>query len=407
MVLSFLLIVLRNVLRNRRRSLITAGAIVLGVCALVAVRGFTEGFHAATMANMAEGRLGALVVHHPRYLISQEQAPLDLDLPGDEAFLARIVAVPGVAAGTPRLTFTSAVNVGDETVFAQISAVDPRRELATLKRAKDMLAEGRAIEGAGECLLGLELARTLRAKLGDTITFLSNDREGVLNGAEAKLVGLLSFKTAGDRRVAQLALPTADQLLRMNGRVTEYAVAIDGDLEGADLLAAQSRLQEALGAQARVSTWSEIASWLTDMILFQRVMYAIIGLVLVVVVLTGIANTMLMSVLERVREIGTMMALGVRRRQIVGLFLAESALLGFLAGVVGAALGSLVVFWLHRRGLDFPPPGTTIHNIVRPTIGLGYNLFAVGLSTVGATLAAVYPAWRAAQLRPVEALSHV
>jgi putative ABC transport system permease protein len=373
----------------------------------VGVRGFTNGFHGVLVANMAEGRTGALAVHHPRYLASQEQAPLELDLPGDPAFLEKVTSVPGITGATPRVSFASVVNVGEDSTFAQIVAIDPEREYRTLARAKDTVSIGRLIERSGECLLGAELARTLHAKLGDTITFLASDRDGVLNGAEAKLVGLLAYKTAGDRRVGQLALPTANELLRMNGRVTEIAVSIAGELEGPSLLATRDRLQAALGPQVKVATWSEIANWLEDMILFQKLMYTIVGAVFVIVVLTGIANTMLMSVLERVREIGTMMALGVRRRQIVFLFLAESATLGFFAGLLGAGVGSLVVFWLHQRGIDFPPPGTTVHNIVRPTIGLGYNLFALAIATVGATLSAIYPAFKAAQLRPVEALTHV
>jgi putative ABC transport system permease protein len=386
---------------------ITGAALVLGIGAVVGVRGFTNGFQGATVANMAEGRIGALSVHHPRYLSSQEQAPLDLDLPGDAAFLERIERVKGITAVAPRISFTAAVNVGDETTFAQLVAIDPAREYRTLSRAREMIAEGRPIQREGECLLGAELARTLHARLGDTITFLANDREGVLNGAEAKLVGMLSYKTAGDRRVGQLALATADELLRMNGRVTEVAVSVEGELDGAPLFDKRERLQAALGSEVAVATWSEIASWLDDMLLFQRLMYGIIGVVLVVVVLTGIANTMLMSVLERVREIGTMMALGVRRRQVVTLFLAESATLGFLGGLAGAAVGSFIVWCLNVHGLDFPPPGTPVHNIIRPTVGLGFNLFAIALATLGATLSAIYPAFKAAQLKPVEALTHV
>lgn len=404
---SLLRIALRNVARNTRRSLLTGAAIFLGIGALVGVRGFMQGFDDAIVANMAEGRLGALSIHHPGYLASEEQAPLGLSLPGDAAFLARLAEVPGVRAVAPRLAFSSAVNVGDETAFASVLGVDPAREAPALPRAADNVVEGRAIAAPGEAVLGAELARALHARPGDTVTFLASDRDGVLNAVEARLVGLLAYKTPGDRRVAQLALPDADALLRMEGRVTEIAVAASGPKEGPALLALRDRLQAAVGAEGKVSTWAEIASWLTDMLAYQKLMLAIIGFVFVAVVLTGITNTMLMSVLERVREIGTLLALGARRREILALFLAESSFLGLLGGLAGGLAGSAVVYWLGRRGIDLPPPGMNVRNVIRPAVSLGQVAFAVGLATAGATLSAVYPALKASRMRPVEALSHV
>ncbi len=404
---SLLAIALRNVARNGRRSLVTGSAIFLGIGALVGIRGFMNGFDDAIVANLAEGRVGALSVHHARYLESEEQAPLDLSLPGDVASLARLARIPGVRAVAPRLLFSAAVNVGEETAFASVVGVDPVREGKALPRAAENVLAGRPIAGPGEALLGAELARSLHARIGDRVTFLASDRDGVLNGIDARLVGLIAYKTPGDKRVAQLALPDADALLRMRGQVTEIAVAIAGPARGPLLEAVRGRIQAALGPGARVSTWSEIASWLEDMILFQKIMFAVVGMVFVVVVLTGVANTMLMSVLERVREIGTLMALGVRRRQIVLLFLAESSTLGLLGGLAGAAAGMLVVAWLGRVGIDLPPPGMQVHNLIRPSVGVGYAAGAVLLATAGATLSAVYPALKASRLRPVEALAHV
>lgn len=404
---SLLRIALRNVARNTRRSLVTGTAIFMGIGVLVGVRGFMNGFDDAIVANMAEGRIGALSVHHARYLDSEEQAPLGLSLPGDAAALARMAAVPGVSAVAPRLTFSAAVSVGDRTAFASVVGIDPVRERRALPRASENVVAGRPIAAAGEALLGAELARSLGARIGDRVVFLAADRDGVLNGAEATLVGLIAYKTPGDRRVAQLALPDADALLRMEGRVTEIAVAVAGPARGPLLETVRRRLQGDLGPLARVSTWSEIASWLEDMILYQKIMFSVVGLVFVMVVLTGITNTMLMSVLERVREIGTLMALGVRRRQIAILFLAESSFLGLLGGLAGAAAGALAVAWLGRVGIDLPPPGMQVHNLIRPSITVAWAAGAVLLATAGAALSAIYPALKASRMRPVEALSHV
>jgi putative ABC transport system permease protein len=403
---AFLRIAVRNVVRNRRRSLITGVAIFVGIGVLVGVRGLVNGFQLAISTNVAEGKLGGLAVHHPHYLASGEMAPLNLTLPADPAFLARLTAVPGVRAATPRVGFNGMVSVGETTAPAMVTGVDPVREAMVLPRAADAIVAGRVISGPGEAVLGSELARGLGAGLGTTVIFLASDKDGVLNAVEARVVGLLAYKVPGDKRIAQLALPDADQLLRLEGRVTQVALRVDHPGNARALREVKARVAAAVGKDGVVHSWVELASWIQNILAFQEVMFSIIGFVFIAVVLTGITNTMLMSVLERVREIGTLMALGVRRRRIVALFLTEAAALGLVGGVAGALAGSAVTLWLHHRGIDLPPPGVAVSNIIRPTVGLGYNLFAVALAVVGAAASGVYPALKASRMRPVEALAH-
>jgi putative ABC transport system permease protein len=123
-----------------------------------------------------------------------------------------------------------------------------------------------------------------------------------------------------------------------------------------------------------------------------------------VTVLLVIANSMLMNVLERVREIGTMLAVGTRRRQVSRLFLQEGAILGAVGGLAGAALGYALVMFLNRRGIPFNTPGTNFTNLLRPWVPLAYLAQAALTATVGAALAALWPAWRASKLQPVDAL---
>ncbi|MBS1153940.1 MAG: Cell division protein FtsX, partial [Myxococcaceae bacterium] len=122
------------------------------------------------------------------------------------------------------------------------------------------------------------------------------------------------------------------------------------------------------------------------------------------VVLLGIVNAMLMSVLERTREIGTMLAVGMRRRKIVGLFLAEGLVIGLIGGLLGVAIGLLVVTWLHHVGLPLPAPGATAPSIIRPFVSNRFLISAAIGTPLGAALASLWPAWRASRLRPVEAL---
>lgn len=190
----------------------------------------------------------------------------------------------------------------------------------------------------------------------------------------------------------------------MPGRATEIAIAIE-HFDDAEPI--KPLVQAAVGPEYEVSTWHDVASFIDDAIAAQNFTLNLIAAIFLFVALLGIANTMLMSVLERTREIGTMMSVGVRRRQILTLFLFEASLLGLLGGILGAAAGLTFVLHYGHKGLPIPVPGSTVPLSVYPTVGAPYILFILALSAGGAALAALWPSVRASRMRPVEALGAV
>jgi putative ABC transport system permease protein len=159
------------------------------------------------------------------------------------------------------------------------------------------------------------------------------------------------------------------------------------------------------GSDYEVSTWRELLPFVDDGIASWRFMSNLFTGIFLFVALLGIVNTMLMSVFERTREIGTMMSLGVRRRSILSLFLLEAGVIGCAGGLAGAVAGSALVFRVGRRGLHFHMGNTSMH--VQPWVDLKFLLVALLLATGGAVLAALWPALRASRLRPVQALASV
>lgn len=190
----------------------------------------------------------------------------------------------------------------------------------------------------------------------------------------------------------------------MEGRATEIAIAIDRIGEAEKM---KAQLQATLGPEYEVSTWHEVAAFVDDAIAAQNFVLSLIAGIFLFVALLGIANTMMMSVLERTREIGTMMSVGVRRRQILLLFLIEAALLGLLGGILGALAGGGFVLYYGHKGMVLRISGTAAPFHVHPTISVNYILFILALAAGGAALAALWPSLRASRLRPVEALSSV
>lgn len=406
---SFLRIALRNVLRNRRRSLITLSAVFLALGVMVGVRGFLNGLQATIRESVVFGQTGALQVHRKGFLKAVTASPLELDLPATDAFLAAIRAVPGVTAAAARIAFGGMANANDTTSFALFTAIDPRREPDVCPRRMETISSGKPLSEAprGAGLLTPELAGSLGVKLGDKVTLLAGDKDGVLNALELDFVGVYgqSGLPLPDKKLGFVPLALAQEILRMPGRATEIAVAV---ARIDDVEAVKPRLQAAVGPDYEVSSWHDVAAFVDEAIAAQNTTLNILAGIFLFVALLGIANTMLMSVFERTREIGTMMAVGVRRRQILGLFLLEAALLGLMGGALGAAAGVGLVRWLASGGgLSIKMGSMTAPLHVHPSVTLGYIGFVLALAAGGATLAALWPSLRASRLRPIEALGAV
>ena len=400
-------IAFRNVLRNRRRSLITFSAVFLALGIMVSIRGFLNGLQATIRESVVLGQTGALQVHRTGFLKSVS-ASLDMSIPSDDAFLAKITAIPGVKEATARIMFGGMPNANDVSTAALFTAMDPKRELTVCPRRNEMIYRGKALKDSGPAaaILSPELAASLGIKLGQKATLLTGDRDGVMNALDLEFVG--EYGQPGlplpDKKLGFVPLAFAQELLRMEGRATEIAVALH-HFEDAEKV--KPVLQATLGPEYEVSTWHDVAAYIDDAIATQNFILNLIAGVFLFVALLGIANTMLMSVLERTREIGTMMSVGVRRRQILTLFLLEASLLGLAGGVLGSIAGGGFVLYYGHKGMILPIPGMLAPLHVFPLVSAGYILFILGLAAGGAALAALWPSVRASRMRPVEALSAV
>ncbi len=432
--MSLTRLAVRNLSRNRRRTAITLVALVVGVAAMVALRGFLVGQRAAILENQMLGNLGALQVHRAGYVENVLGSPLTMDMEDTPALRQRIAAVPGIAAVSPRIEFGAQLSTPDlkpppddgselpeadrgQTSFLLMTAFDPALEKQVTPRRWEWVksARGDMFTDANGAFITLndDFAAGLKVPLQaagaavppveQQLAILAPDRDGSLNGENVMLSGTAGSATPNDRRVGYVPLGTAQRLLRMEGRVTEYAMAV---APGVDLVKAKQALQQALGSDYEVHTWSDRVPFVNDIVGTQDFVFGIISGIFLLVVLLGIVNAMLMSVLERVREIGTMLAVGLRRRHIVQLFLIEGVAIGIVGGLLGMAVGMAWVLYEHQVGIALPAPGARVNTILRPSVEAVYLARILLQATVGAAIASLWPAWRASKLKPVEALAH-
>lgn len=400
--MRLILLAWRNLARNKRRTSIAALAIAAGTLAVVVLQSLCVAFISNLVGEKVESRLGAVQVFRKGYIEADE--PLKFALPTDPQLVARIARVSGVAAVAPRLEFDGLLANGAEATLFQATAIDPEREYQVCPKRQDKVAPGSLPLRAGQpgaMLVGKTLAESLGVDKGATLVMQAVGPQARTNALDIELSGLLpTADFVESRRVAIVRLQFAQELLRMPGLVTSYVVGI-ADVSQSAVIAA--RLRAELGDGYQVTTWSELDPTTRSRALAFDYAFSLVALVLFLLVSTGIINTMLMSVYERVREIGTMISLGVRRRQVTALFLLEAGLLGFLGALFGTGLGYALVCAIGRKGFKgHMAGGDTI--IMYPRVSLAFVCAVLAFAVLGTVLSGLYPAWKAARLRPADAL---
>ncbi len=410
-------VALRNVFRNRRRSLFTLSAIVVGLTVVLAIAGVSNSFYRYSIENAVNVKLGALQIHKRGYLknISLNQLSFNFDYTPE--LLSKIENVKGVKAASGRIVFRGLVSNGRNQALFFGNAVDVSREDKVCPRWRGTLTDGsRPLEpqDIGQALVGQELARSLNvapkgSQLSDNKTETAGEflnlsgasPQGRQNAVDVQVVGLSrSLLALEEKRSVTLPLSVAQSLLGLEGKVTEIALSID-DLDS--LSSVQKRLQAAVGDEFEVSTWSDVQPFLRDVLFRQRVMIGIVSVILFVLVLFVIANTMTMAVFERTREIGTMLSVGIRRHQIQTIFLAEAVFIGVVGAVFGTISGLVVVLILNLVGIPFGS-GLAETGMLYPFLEFGFTSAAFGVAVLCSSLAGIFPARRASHLNPVDAL---
>ena len=407
---------LRNLLRQRRRTALTLMVVVAGFLAL----SLAGGFMAQTFQGLADGAirggLGHLQVMPREAGGGDEAQSLEQSLPDGEALAARLRGDPAVAEVLPRIQFMGLLSSGAKSVAFLGTAVDPALEPKYMACAEALKGGAQVPGGAGsrwlsadpaarEVILGVGLARALGASVGGSLTLMSTTREGALNAVDVDVAGLqdLGLRELNDRFLT-VSLATANQLLDAGPARSRLSVVLK---RPQDTVAEQARLQVLL-PETSVQPWFELASFYRQVKLLYVAIFGFMGLVLFLIVLLATANTLLMSVLERVREFGVLRAMGLQPRQLLGLLQWEGAFLGVLGSALGLAATLLLRAGLNALHLQLPaPPGTShgyeldIHLV--PTV---YVAVALGLQAT-LQLSALFPGLKAARLRVVEALRHV
>lgn len=405
--LADLLIALRNLTRNRRRTLTALFIVAVGVISMVLAEGFIQWIFWAMREGTIQFQSGHIQVVRPDYFSKGVANPLAYLLPRDSGVLRTLESTPGVKLVAPRLKVTGLISHGETTVAFLAEGVVPSKEAELSKGLNIVKGHNLSGPNVSEVILGSGLARNLGVSPGDTVAMLATASGGGINAIEAKVAGIFtSTNQAYDNSALRLPLSQAQSLLRVQGGHT-WLVLLD-ETEQTDYFLEQfsARFPKDKNHLEFVP-WYAYADFYNKTVALFSQQINVLRLIIGLIIILSISNMLIMNVMERTGEIGTLLAIGLKRKKILQMFATEGFLLGLVGGLAGIAIGYGLAELISSIGIPMPPPpgmekGYT--GEIRVTAGLLISAFLV--ASITTLLAGLYPAWKASRQQIVNALRH-
>ncbi len=394
----------RNLWRNRRRTWLTAGGIAFAVFLVVSFMALQLGQYDVMAENATALMAGHVQLQQADYL---EDDRFEDTIEGAAALVAELERTVGVAAVAPRVEAYALASVDERSFGAQLIGLDVEAELKTVRFVK-MLREGRTIEGPDDAVIGSVLARNLGAGIGSEVVVLGTGKEGGVAAMVFDVVGILETGMADLDRVLMLAPIESVQAGYGLDDEVHSIVLRTTDLDRAP--AVVERLKSRVPAGIEVRNWDQVLPEVKQGIevdkIGGRIMYGII----MALVVFSVINSFIMTVFERTREFGMLLAIGMKPLRIMLMLQWEALFVCLLGIAIGLALATGLTLWLMDVGIYL---GEAIQEYAQqfympdrmyPALSAEALLVAPVVLLIGTQLAALLPALRIRNLKPVEAL---
>ncbi|ERB63896.1 ABC transporter permease [Vibrio coralliilyticus OCN008] len=405
-----------NLLRNRRRSVLSALIITIAVFALTSAGGFGLYTYESLQESTARDT-GHLTISIPGFFEKDEDMPLANGLEDSAAIYKQLISNPDIRGIQPRIEFTGLVSNGNKSTIFVGTGVNEREfdmkgPFLDVRQGKTLsdIRSSRYQPSEPEVMLGVDLARNLNVSIGDWITVLATTSDGALNALDFKVHGIYSTGVPDlDKRQLYLHIESVQELL-VSDKVSTLSVFL---YETQNTLKLQSWVEEQLASlphsQAlEVTPWQQRAFFYTKVKdLYDRI-FGIMGAVMSLVVFVALFNTMTMSVTERTREIGTLSALGTYPAEIVAGFVREAALLAGIGTLLGGLLTAFTSIVLMVVDVQMPPPPGRTDGY---PLNIYFSLELLSYSALGVMAICIFAAFLSARKgvnKPItEALTYV
>jgi ABC-type lipoprotein release transport system permease subunit len=397
----------RNLWRHGRRTWLTIGAMIFSNTLLVFSMSLQFGSYDMMIDNTLQAFSGHIQLQHPRYL---DDPKMRYALPGAAATAQRLRDEIGLSSISARAAGFALVSSNDRSYGLQILGVDADHE-PLVSTLPGLVRQGRYLTPAAsaEIVIGSVLARNLKVGIGDELTFLGSGYDGSFAAGLVRIVGIFESGLPDlDRYMAQVNLGYFQDIFAMQGH--GHAIVIRArHIEDVDRLHQRIVDLAIVGDDVAIRNWEALQPGLKQAIQADMTSAWFMYLVLIVLVAFSVLNTQLMSVLERTREFGTMMALGLKPSRLSRLVLLETGLMAGVGLIMGIVVGALFTWYFSEAGFSYPGMEEmavkfNLPDRMYPAISPISLTLGPGIVALGSLLAAIYPATRLYLLLPIEAM---
>lgn len=397
----------RNIWRHKVRSMVVIMSIAIGLWAGAFMVAFSWGMYRQYMRETVETQLSHLQIHDP--LFEEEDNEVRFILPNSASILEYVSTLEEVQAFTARTVSVGMASSPTTASGVNIYGIIPEDENQVTQLASRVV-EGKYLDTSGRnsILIGEKLASRLKVKLRSKIVLTFQDTTGEIVASAFRVSGIYRSKNSAlDEMNVYVRASDLGRLLQTENSIHEIAILLKDD--EADALKASLQVQF---PGTSVKTWKDLSPELELVVnSFNEYMYIFVGFILLALTF-GIVNTMLMAVLERVRETGMLMAIGMSRIRVFTMVVLETVFLSLIGGPLGLLVAYLTILWTGRHGIDISifSEGLATYgfsSIVYPELDTGYYLPLTLMTVLTAVLSAIYPAIRAVRLNPAEAIRKI
>ncbi len=409
-------IALRNLFRYKRRTFLTTSLIAMGVILVIGFGGIASSFKNGVIGILTNSNLADIQIHKNGYLKSIDNLPLNLTIgdKGTKKIESLLKKNDQVKAFSKRIRFGAMLSNFDQTTNIRLTAVYPELENATcpdlVKRIKGAETDPAQFVKPGEMVVPVNLAKGLKLEIGSGVVLVANNKDGSVNGVTLRVGGISDNILGPTGKDGYLHMDDAKALLRMDGQeITQIAIKLKRfdklDEVYEQLKVELMEMKNPAGKPAfEISTWEDLSPF-TSIASIVDLLIIVVRVILVSIVLISILNVMMMSVYERVSEIGTIASIGTPPRRILSLFLVEGFSLGLMSSIIGSVVGMGLLLILRIIKLNFTFGRMDIS--LSPSVPLLDVVVTILIVIVISIISTLQPAFKASRMEPVEALRHV